>query len=66
MQQFNMVLKVMSFWNDLIDFEEVFNFYALLQSDRRAGRGIDHWGLTFVRRALRPEPGKKSKVFLDI
>ena len=50
----------------MIDFEEVFNFYALLQSDRRAGRGIDHWGLAFVRRALRPEPGKKSKVFLDI
>jgi len=29
----------------------------LQESDRRAGRGIDHWGLAFVRRALRPEPG---------
>ena len=61
-----MVLKVRSFWNVLVDLEEVFNFYVLLQSDSRTGRGIDHWGLAFVRRAPRPEPGKKSKVFLDI
>ena len=48
----------------LIDFEEVLNFCALLQSER--ARGIDHrLGLAFVRRGG-PEPGKKLPTFLVI
>ena len=52
----------------MIDFEEVLNFCALLQSASRA-RGIDHQrpqlGLAFVRRGG-PEPGKKLPTFLAI